>query len=155
MDQDHQQSSQSGILWIQATLHPDNYVLLTNNLMEPEITSLSYDKFLQYMFRTFTIHNKNGMLEGLNTFRPVFLDCQSGNWRVITTKDIEEARGRDCTFDELYAMNPDALIRNEVTSPVTHKSPHQARYQSQIDQTYSFFTKLLRGNRPSGSNRRT
>lgn len=137
---------------MQATLHPSNYVLFTTNILEPEITSLPYDKFIAFLTKEHKIEDKGNYIEQLNTFQPVLLDCQSGRWKVITIEDIRESRETPYTFQELYALNLDAHA--PPPSALPSESSHQQLFQSRIDSTYSFFTKLLRGNRTYGSNRK-
>lgn len=134
-----------GITWMQATLHPDNYVIFTNNILEPETTSLHYEKFCRYVLRTFRIQQTNEFIEALNTFQPILIDCESGNWKVITVEDIRASRPA-YTFDELYALNGDSK-QQAAAQRSTDYLPQSQHYQSQIDRTYGYFAKLLGGKR--------
>lgn len=133
--------NKSGIIWMQATLHPDNYVIFTNNILEPEVTSLHYEKFCQYLLRTFKMQDTNGFLEAINTFQPVLIDCETGNWRVVTVEDIRASRPA-YTFDELYALNGDSKKALTDQRSIDY-APNGKQYQSQIDSTYGYFARLL------------
>lgn len=72
----------------------------------PEPNSMTYKKFVPFLFENFFIVNRKALIDSLDSFQTILLDTESGEWKEQNTSHIDITK---YSFADLWELNKEKI----------------------------------------------